>query len=61
MYEFAKEMQFDERTPCNKSPRNRSLIRLLKSPGKLVSVSGVSMSHKIRFSSSDPNEHYDKL
>ena len=30
LYNFAKEMYFDERTPGNKNSRNGSLIRLLK-------------------------------
>ena len=46
MYDFAKEMYFDERAPVNKSTRDRSLIRLLKSPGIIVSGSGVPSSQK---------------
>ena len=42
MYEFAKEMHFDERRVGNKSTRDRTLIELLKSPGLMVSASGVS-------------------
>ena len=32
MYEFGKEMHFDVQVPGNKSTRDRTLIRLLKSP-----------------------------
>ena len=41
MYEFAKEMYFDERRVGNKSTRDRTLIELLNSPGLMVSASGV--------------------
>ena len=53
MYDFAKEMHFDMKAVGNKSTRDRTLINLLKSPGLLVSASGVS---KTKFLSSDPNE-----
>ena len=33
MYDFAKEMNFDLKAPANKSTRDRTLIKLLKSPG----------------------------
>ena len=33
MYNFAKEMNFDRKAPGNKSTRDRTLIKLLKSPG----------------------------
>ena len=46
LYEFAKELFFDERALGKKSTRNKSLIRLFKSPGLMVSDSGVSSSHK---------------
>ena len=58
MYEFAKEMYFDERRVGNKSIRDRTLIELLNSPGSMVSASGVS---KTIFLSSDANELYDRL
>ena len=58
MYDFAKEMHFDERRVGNKSTRDRTLIKLLNSPGLMVSASGVS---KTRFLSSDPNELCDRL
>ena len=53
MYDFAKEMHFDLKTQGNKSTRDRTLIKLLKSPGLMVSASGVS---KTIFLSSDPDE-----
>ena len=58
MYDFAKEMHFDERNVGNKSIRDRKLIKLLTSPGLMVSASGVS---KTIFLSSDPNELCDRL
>ena len=58
MYEFAKEMHFDERRVGNKSIRDRKLIKLLNSPGLMVSASGVS---KTKFLSSDANELCDRL
>ena len=58
MYEFAKEMHFDERHVGNKSTRDRTLIELLNSPSLLVSASGIS---KTIFLSSDPNELCDRL
>ena len=58
MYDFAKEMHFDERRVGNKSTRDRTLIKLLKSPGLMVSASGVS---KTIFLSSDPDELCDRL
>ena len=42
MYDFAKEMHFDTKAQGNKSTRDRTLIKLLKSPGVMVSASGVS-------------------
>ena len=53
MYDFAKEMHFDTKALANKSTRDRTLIKLLKSPDLIVSASGVS---KTIFLSSDPNE-----
>ena len=58
MYDFAKEMHFDLNAPGNKSTRDRKLIKLLNSPGLLVSASGVS---KTIFLSSDPDELCDRL
>ena len=42
MYDFAKEMYFDQKAMGKKSTRDRTLIKLLKSPGLMVSTSGVS-------------------
>ena len=42
MYDFAKEMKFDTRALGNKPTRDRTLIKLLNSPGLMVSASGVS-------------------
>ena len=58
MYDFAKEMHFDQKAVGNKSVRDRKLIKLLKSPGPIVSASGVS---KTIFLSSDPDELCDRL
>ena len=58
MYDFAKEMHFDQKVVGKKSSRDRTLTKLLKSPGLMVSASGVS---KTIFLSSDPNELCDKL
>ena len=58
MYEFAKELNFDLKAPGNKSVRDRTLIKLLKSPSLIVSASGVS---KTMFLSSDPDELCNRL
>ena len=58
MYDFAKEMHYDERNVGNKSIRDRKLIKLLNSPGLMASASGIS---KTIFLSSDPNELCDRL
>ena len=58
MYDFAKEMHFDTKAQGNKSTRDKTLIKLLKSPGLMVSASGVS---KTIFLSSDPDELCDRL
>ena len=58
MYNFAKEMKFDLKAGGRKSTRERTLIKLLESPGLIVSASGVS---KIIFLSSDPDELCDRL
>ena len=57
MYDFAK-MYFDVKATGNKSTRDRTLIKLLKSPSILVSASSVS---KTRFSPSDHNELSDRF
>ena len=58
MYDFAKEMHFDQKAVGNKSIRDRKLIKLLNSPGLMVSASAIS---KTMFLSSDPNELCDRL
>ena len=58
MYNFAKEMHFDVRGPGNEPTRDRSLIKLLKSPGLIVSASGISNTI---FLPSNPDELCDKL
>ena len=56
MYDFAKEMNFDAKAQGNKSTRDRTLIKLLKSPG--IMASGIS---KTIILASDPNELCDRL
>ena len=58
MDDFAKEMNFDTKALGNKSTRNRTLIKLHKSPGLMLSASGVS---KTIFLSSDPDELCNRL
>ena len=58
LYDFAKEMIIDTKTLGNKSTRVRTLIKLLKSPGLMVSASGVS---KTMFLSSNPDELCDRI
>ena len=55
MYDFAKEMHFDERRVGNKSTRDWTLIKLLNSPR--IMASGLS---KTIFLSSDPDELCDR-
>ena len=56
MYDFAKEMHFDERRVGNKSTRDRTLINLLNSPA--IMASGIT---KTIFLSSDPDELCDRI
>ena len=58
MYDFAKERNFDLKSVGKKSFRGRTLLKLLKSPGLIVSASGVS---KTLFLSCDPDELCDRL
>ena len=58
MYDFAKEMHFDLKAQGNKSTRDRTLINLLKSPGLMVSASGVTRTIIL---SSDPDELCNRL
>ena len=63
MYDFAKEMYFDKKPPGNKSTRDRTLIKLLKSPDLVISASGVSkksISKKL-FLSENADELCDRL
>ena len=55
MYDFAREMNFDQKAVGKKSTRDGTLIKLLKSPA--IMVSGVPTT----FVSSDPNELCDRL
>ena len=57
LYDFAKEMHFDQNAVGNKFIRDRKLIKLLKSPSLMVSASGVSITI---FLSSDPDELCDR-
>ena len=56
MYDFAKEMHFDLKAHGNKSTRDRSLIKLLKSPA--ITASGVLNTI---FLSSDADELCNRL
>ena len=58
MYDFAKEMNFDLKAVGKKSTRDKTLIKLLKSPGLIVSASGIT---KTIFLSSDPDELCNRL
>ena len=58
MYDFANEMNIDLKAQGRKSTRDSTLIRLLKSPGLMVSASGVSNT---KFLSSDFNELCNRL
>ena len=46
-------MNFDTKAQSNKSTRDRTLVKLLKSPGLMVSASGASKTITL---SSDPDE-----
>ena len=56
VYEFAKEMNFNIKQKGNKSERDKSIIRLLKSPA--IMASGIS---KTIFLSENPNDLCDSL
>ena len=56
IYEFAREMNFNIKQKGNKSNRDKSIIRLLKSPS--IMASGIS---KILFLSSDPDKLCNRL
>ena len=57
-YDFAKELNFDTKAQGNKSTRDRTIIKLLKSPGLMIT--GLGVSRKI-FLSSDPDELCNRL
>ena len=42
LYDFAKEVNFDLKAQGNKFTRDRTLIKLLKSPSLMISASGIS-------------------
>ena len=58
LHDFAKEMNFDTKAQGNKSTRDRTLIKVLKSPGLMISASGVS---KTVFLSSNADERCNRL
>ena len=58
LYDFAKETIFDTKAQGKKSTRDRSLIKLLKSPGLMVSASGISNT---TFLTSDLDELCNRL
>ena len=58
MYDFPKDMYFDVKAMGNKSTRDYTLIKLLKSPSIMVCASGVS---KTIFLPSDLKEICDRL
>ena len=58
IYDFAKEMSFDQKALGNKSKRDKALTKLLKSPGLIVSASGIT---KTIILSSDADELCNRL
>ena len=52
IYDFANEMKLDLKAPGTKSTRDRTFTKLPKSPGLLVSASGIS---KTFFEFCDPD------
>ena len=58
MYELAKEMKFDIKAQGNKSTRDRTLIKLIKSPSLMDAATGTSTTI---FLSSDPDELCNRL
>ena len=55
MYDFGTEINFDLKAPGNKSTRDRTLIKLIKSPA--IMASGVTTI----FLSENPDELCDRL
>ena len=58
LYDFAKAMSCDVKAQGKKFNRHTTLVKLLKSPGLVISASGIS---KTIFSPSDPNELCDRI
>ena len=58
MYDLAKEVNFRIKALGRNSTRDKTLMKLLKSPGLMISASGVS---RTKFLSSDPDDFCDKL
>ena len=58
MFDFPKEMHFDVKAQIDKSTRDRTLIKLLKSPILVVSASGVSKQLILSY---DPDELCTRL
>ena len=58
IYEFGKEMNFDIKQKGRKRKRDKSVIKLLKSPSIMASASGISIT---KFSPSDPDELCNRL
>ena len=58
MYDLAKELNFDTKALGNKSARDTTLIKIVKSLGLMVSASGVSTT---LFLLSDPDELCNRL
>ena len=56
LYEFGKEMKFDIKQKGRKSNRDKSMIKILKSPA--IMASGIS---KTIFLSSDPDELCNRI
>ena len=58
MYDFAEKMHFDIKATGNKSTGDRRPKKIPKSPGLMVSSSGISNT---LFLSTDPNELCDRI
>ena len=61
MFDFAKKCISIKKLKVKKSTRDRSLIRLLRSPSLRISASGFSSSHKTKCLSSDLNDLCDRI
>ena len=60
MFEFAKEMYFDEKAFGNRSFWDNFLIRLLKSPAVRAGCLQKSKPKRFYEIFSNPNEHFDR-